>query len=149
MLIYAAFVNVLKRMVKTFTKKGFHYLRKALCQAILSVIRFNPVFNAYYYHKLSQDKGHRCAQKHCVRKLLRIIYHLVTTNQQSDPELLRWRKRSKSKKLNLIEIFLIMPFYSHFQRSLQSRLTKINNFIFSFFSSKSLDFYIVSFYNTF
>lgn len=71
------------------TKKGSRYLRKTLYQVILSVIRFNPVFNAYYHHKLSQGKGHRCAQGHCVRKLLRIIYHLVTTNQQFDPELLR------------------------------------------------------------
>lgn len=71
------------------TKKGSRYLRKTLYQVILSVIRFNPVFNVYYHHKLSQGKGHRCAQGHCVRKLLRIIYHLVTTNQQFDPALLR------------------------------------------------------------
>lgn len=71
------------------TKKGSRYLRKTLYQVILPVIKFNPVFNAYYHHKLSQGKGHRCAQGHCVRKLLRIIYHLVTTNQQFDPALLR------------------------------------------------------------
>lgn len=71
------------------TKKGSRYLRKTLYQVILPVIKFNPVFHAYYRHKLSQGKGHRCAQGHCVRKLLRIIYHLVTTNQQFDSELLR------------------------------------------------------------
>ena len=71
------------------TKKGSRYLRKTLYQVILPVIRYNPVFNAFYRHKLSQGKGHRCAQGHCVRKLLRIIYHLVTTDQSFDPKLLR------------------------------------------------------------
>ena len=71
------------------TKKGSRYLRKTLYQVILPVIRYNPVFNAFYRHKLSQGKGHRCAQGHCVRKLLRIIYHLVTTDQSFDSKLLR------------------------------------------------------------
>ena len=71
------------------TKKESRYLRKTLYQVILPVIRYNPVFNAFYRHKLSQGKGHRCAQGHCVRKLLRIIYHLVTTDQSFDPKLLR------------------------------------------------------------
>ena len=71
------------------TKKGSKYLRKTLYQIILPVIKFNPVFNEYYQLKISQGKGHRCAQGHCVRKLLRIIYHLLKTNQQFDPQLLR------------------------------------------------------------
>lgn len=71
------------------TKKGSKYLRKTLYQIILPVIRYNPVFKEYYCHKLSQGKSHRCAQGHCVRKLLRIIYHLLTTNQQFDPTLLK------------------------------------------------------------
>ena len=71
------------------TKKGSKYLRKTLYQIILPVIRHNPVFNKYYQLKISQGKGHRCAQGHCVRKLLRIIYHLLKTNQQFDPQLLR------------------------------------------------------------
>lgn len=71
------------------TKKGSKYLRKTLYQIILPVIRYNPVFKEYYQLKISQGKGHRCAQGHCVRKLLRVIYHLVTTNQQFNPDLLR------------------------------------------------------------
>ena len=38
--------------------------------------------------KRFEVKGHRCAQGHCIRKLLRIIYHLLTTGQQFNPELL-------------------------------------------------------------
>jgi transposase len=73
----------------SITKKGSKYLRKTLYQIILPVIRYNPVFTAYYELKISQGKSHRCAQGHCVRKLLRIIYHLLSTNQQFNPLLLR------------------------------------------------------------
>ena len=70
------------------TKKGSRYLRKTLYQIIVPVIYNNAVFRAYYNKKLSEGKGHRCAQGHCIRKLLRIIYHLITTGQQFNPELL-------------------------------------------------------------
>lgn len=70
------------------TKKGSRYLRKTLYQIILPVISNNEVFSAYYNKKLNEGKGHRCAQGHCIRKLLRIIYHLLSTGQQFSPELL-------------------------------------------------------------
>ena len=71
------------------TKKGSRYLRKTLYQIILAVIKFNPVFKQYYLLKRSQGKGHRCAQGHCIRKLLRVIFHLLTKQQQFDPTLLK------------------------------------------------------------
>lgn len=71
------------------TKKGSKYLRKTLYQIIVPVIQHNEVFKQYYQLKRSQGKSHRCAQGHCIRKLLRVIYHLLTTNQQFDPSLLR------------------------------------------------------------
>jgi len=71
------------------TKKGSKYLRKTLYQIILPVIQHNEVFNRYYHLKLSQGKSHRCAQGHCIRKLMRVIFHLLSTNQQFDPALLR------------------------------------------------------------
>ena len=70
------------------TKKGSRYLRKTLYQIILPVIIHNEVFYSYYTKKLAEGKGHRCAQGHCVRKLLRIIYHLLSTGQQFNPALL-------------------------------------------------------------
>ena len=70
------------------TKKGSKYLRKTLYQIILPVINNNEVFRTYYNKKLSEGKGHRCAQGHCIRKLLRVIYHLLSTGQQFNPELL-------------------------------------------------------------
>lgn len=70
------------------TKKGSKYLRKTLYQIILPVINNNEVFRRYYNKKLSEGKGHRCAQGHCIRKLLRVIYHLLSTGQRFNPELL-------------------------------------------------------------
>lgn len=70
------------------TKKGSRYLRKTLYQIILPVIIHNEVFYAYYNKKLAEGKGHRCAQGHCIRKLLRIIYHLLSTGKEFNPELL-------------------------------------------------------------
>lgn len=70
-------------------KKGSKYLRKTLYQIIDPVIQNNPVFLAYYKKKISQGKSYRCAQGHCIRKLLRIIYHILSTGQQFDPAKLR------------------------------------------------------------
>ena len=73
----------------SITKKGSKYLRKTLYQIILPVINNNKVFKEYYSLKISQGKSHRCACGHCVRKLLRIIYHLLTNNITYDPSLVR------------------------------------------------------------
>lgn len=71
------------------TKKGSKYLRKTLYQIILPVINNNQVFKNYYQLKISQGKGHLCAQGHCVRKLLRVIYHLLSNNVRFDASLLK------------------------------------------------------------
>ena len=71
------------------TKKGSKYLRKTLYQIILPVINNNEIFKQYYLLKLSQGKGHRCAQGHCVRKLMRVIYTLLMNDITFNPELLK------------------------------------------------------------
>lgn len=71
------------------SKKGSKYLRKTLYQIILPVISHNPTFKKYYDLKISQGKSHRCAQGHCIRKLLRLIFHLLKTNTRFDEALLR------------------------------------------------------------
>ena len=70
-------------------KKGSKYLRCTLYNIIQTVINNNPVFKDYYDRKISQGKSHRCAQGHCVRKLLRVIYHIRRTGCEFDPSLLR------------------------------------------------------------
>ena len=84
-----AFSTIYFEQMTIAPKKGSKYLRKTLYQIILTVINNNPVFKKYYLLKISQGKGHRCAQGHCIRKLLRIIYHLLETGQSFDPALLR------------------------------------------------------------
>lgn len=69
-----------KANTTSINKLGSRYLRKTLYQIIIPVIRFNPVFQQYYTRKIQQGKSHRCACGHCVRKLLRIIYHLLFSN---------------------------------------------------------------------
>ena len=62
------------------SKRGSRYLRKSLCQRILTVYKYNLTFNKYYRLKRSQGKSHRCAQGHSVRKLIRVIYKLLSEN---------------------------------------------------------------------
>lgn len=71
------------------TKKGSKYLRTTLYRVIIPVIRFNSVFKEYYKLKRFQGKGHLCALGHCIRKLLRIIYHLETNNISFDENLIK------------------------------------------------------------
>lgn len=77
-----------KARMTRISKKGSRHLRKTLYQIIQPVIENNDVFKAYYLRKISEGKSHRCAQGHCVRKLLRVIYHLLKSGQSFDPALL-------------------------------------------------------------
>lgn len=71
------------------TKRGSPHIRLSLYQAALPLCRFNATFNAYYSRKRSEGKSHRCAQRHVVRKLLRVIFKLLTENMNFDPALLK------------------------------------------------------------
>lgn len=68
----------------SITKTGPSYLRKALYQCCLSVTNNIPTFNSYYNKKRTEGKTHLTAQSHTVRKLLRIIYHLLFNNVKFD-----------------------------------------------------------------
>ena len=69
------------------SKHGSRYLRKALYQAVFTVCNYSPTFKKYFSGKQSQGKQYRCAQGHAVRKLLRVIYKLLSTDSQYDPAL--------------------------------------------------------------
>ena len=71
------------------SKKGSKYLRKTLYQIITPVIENNSVFKTYYNKIIAEGKSHRCAQGHCVRKLLRVIFHLIKTGESFNPDLIR------------------------------------------------------------
>lgn len=71
------------------SKRGSRHLRYALYNAALCVCNFNPVFNSYYHKKREQGKSHRCAQGHVVRKMLRVIYKLLSDDICFDSSALR------------------------------------------------------------
>lgn len=70
-------------------KRGSTYLRKALMNCTLPLVKSNMVFAAYYYKKREEGKAHRVAQSHVVKKLLRVIYTLETRQISFDSALLR------------------------------------------------------------
>lgn len=71
------------------SKRGSRHLRYALYNAAFTVCNFNPVFNTYYRKKREQGKSHRCAQGHVVRKMLRVIFKLLSEHVCFDSTVLR------------------------------------------------------------
>ena len=69
------------------TKRGSPHIRLSLYQAALPLCRFNTTFNQYFNRKRSEGKSHRCAQGHVARKLLRVIFKLLTEKIAFDPAL--------------------------------------------------------------
>lgn len=69
------------------SKRGSPHLRLSLYQAALPASRFNTTFNSYYTKKRKQGKSHRCALGHLVRKILRVIYKLLSENILFEPSL--------------------------------------------------------------
>jgi transposase len=70
-------------------KRGSHYLRYALIQAAKLICIYSPHFQAYLAMKRSQGKHYNVAVSHAAKKLIRIIYHLLKTNQTFDETKLR------------------------------------------------------------
>lgn len=65
-------------------KRGSHYLRYALILAAQSISRHSPCFKSYLALKRSQGKHYNVAVSHAAKKLIRVIYHLLKTNQTFD-----------------------------------------------------------------
>lgn len=61
-------------------KHGSGYLRETLMNVTMTCIVQCPQFYDYYLKKRSEGKSHRVALSHLCRKLIRIIFHLETTN---------------------------------------------------------------------
>lgn len=70
-------------------KHGSGYLRYAIMNAAMLVVRFNPVFYDYYLKKRSEGKCHRVALSHVSKKLIRVIYTLETRQIDFNPSLLK------------------------------------------------------------
>ncbi|MDT2882693.1 IS110 family transposase [Lactococcus lactis] len=70
-------------------KRGSHYLRYALIQAARMATVYSPHFKAYLKLKISQGKHYFVALSHVAKKLIRVIYYLLKTNQKFDETRLR------------------------------------------------------------
>lgn len=70
-------------------KRGSSYLRYALIQASKLLANYSPHFKAYLRLKMSQGKHYNVAVSHVAKKLIRIIYYLLKTNQTFDERKLR------------------------------------------------------------
>jgi len=62
-------------------KRGSKYLRYALFNAAKFVCHWDPVFNAYLAKKRGEGKAYNVAVSHAAKKLTRVIFHLVKSNQ--------------------------------------------------------------------
>ncbi len=62
-------------------KRGSKYLRYALFNAAKYVCHWDPTFSSYLAKKRAEGKAYNVAVSHAAKKLTRVIYHLVKTNQ--------------------------------------------------------------------
>ncbi|MDI6883025.1 MAG: IS110 family transposase [Patescibacteria group bacterium] len=69
------------------SKRGSPYLRKAIWQAAVVSCRFNPKLREFYQKKLAEGKKPMVAQGAIARKLTHIIYAVLRTNQDYNPNL--------------------------------------------------------------
>ena len=62
-------------------KRGSKYLRYALFNATKYVCHWEPSFGQYLAKKRTEGKAYNVAVSHAAKKLTRVIFHLVKTNQ--------------------------------------------------------------------
>lgn len=62
-------------------KRGSKYLRYAIFNATKYVCHWDPNFGEYLAKKRSEGKPYNVAVSHAAKKLVRVIFHLVKTNQ--------------------------------------------------------------------
>ena len=64
------------------SKRGSSYLRDALFLAAFLICQNDETFRLYYKKKKNEGKHHYVALTHVTRKLIRVIFHLLKTNQK-------------------------------------------------------------------
>ena len=66
----------------SMVKRGSTYLRWAILQAARLAAMHDPTFRAYADKKLAEGKHYFVAQSHVGKKLIRVIFHLLKSNQK-------------------------------------------------------------------
>ena len=70
-------------------KRGSGYLRETIMNVSPYFMMYNPKIYDYYHKKRNEGKPHRVALTHVARKLIRIIFYLVKTNEVFNEEKLK------------------------------------------------------------
>ena len=70
-----------KASAGTMVKHGSPYLRNAVIQAARQIARYNDTFSVFLSKKLSEGKHYNVAVSHVAKKLVRVIFHLLSFNQ--------------------------------------------------------------------
>jgi transposase len=69
----------------TMSKAGNKRLRRILWLCAIVAIRYNPTIKRVYENKLNEGKRKMVAIGHCMNKLIRIIWGVLTYNEPYDP----------------------------------------------------------------
>lgn len=67
-------------------KRGSKYLRWALLQAARQVAYRDETFGRYYARKKAENKHHFVVLNHTAKKLVRVLFHLLKTGQNFQPQ---------------------------------------------------------------
>jgi hypothetical protein len=62
-------------------KRGSKYLRYAIFNAAKFVCKWDDTFGAYLAKKRAEGKPYNVAVSHAAKKLTRVMFHLVKTDQ--------------------------------------------------------------------
>lgn len=84
-----------KRPHPRMTKKGNPYLRNAVFTSTLSAITCNPIIEKHYQKQLAKGKDKMVAIGSCMRKLVHIIYGVLTSGEKFDPY---YEEKNKEKE---------------------------------------------------
>lgn len=71
----------------SISKKGSIYLRYALYQVAKVCWRFDPMFNAYYLKKQSENKHFYVILGHLEKKIAKVIYSILKNNKLYSPQI--------------------------------------------------------------
>jgi len=67
-------------------KRGSPYLRWALLEAARLIAMRDQTFKNYYHKKKSEGKHHFVARSHTAKKLVRVLFHLLTNDLEFKPQ---------------------------------------------------------------
>ena len=70
-------------------KHGSGHLRYVLFNLVPMICLHNPIFYEYFLKKLREGKHRRIAQSHVIKKLIRVIFRLETSDTLFNPDLIK------------------------------------------------------------